>query len=630
MCGIAGIINKQGQRVDDGLLAAFSRTLEHRGPDGEGRHVSSLGNAGFVHRRLAIIDLKTGAQPIFNEDKSLMIIFNGEIYNFVELREGLAKKGHAFRTRSDTEVVIHAYEEWGVDCLPKFNGMFCFAIWSEKTQELLLARDRLGIKVVYYYDDPDKFIFASEIKAILQHGEVPRRLNERTLIDFMTFQNTIDEKTFFEGVNKLPPAHYLRINNGRITSHEYWKPEFNYVRYGSVNDYVEEFRSIFQRSVERHLISDVPVGSYLSGGFDSSSVAKLASGLLKRQISTFTGAFAEGAEYDERPCARALCDSINGDYNETVITADQYLDNISKVVHALDEPTLGTGAFPQYMVAKLVSKKVKVVLTGHGGDELFAGYPVYKAAYLKDEYARSPIQALIKFPFNFSLSEIPRGWYFLFAHLFYPEVKQGLFSMFTARQKSGLFTDDFMNRNKDYDPLDNLISKHLKGKSDNNYERVFRLYLKTYLPTLFVQEDKVSMAHSVEARTPICDNEMLDFALKTPLSIKLFDRKLKYLVKTSMKDILPPIIYRQKKKGFPTPFAKWFKYDLKYHSRSQLLSDKIAERNIFNIKYLRKLLNCHNASSTENIVAYTRANKIHSLLMTELWGQQFLDSKTRI
>lgn len=628
MCGIAGIYNFNGAMPDFQTLKRMADIIKHRGPDDEGYYVQE--NVALAHRRLSIIDLKTGKQPIFNEDRSIVIVYNGEIYNYKNIRQHLLKKEHHFYTETDTEVIVHAYEEWGNNCLNHFNGMFAFALWDNQKKELFLARDRLGIKPLYYYFNKNKIIFASEIKAILQDSDVISQLNDEALIDFITFQNILDDKTFFKDIYKLLPGHFIVCKlNGAVNICQYWDLSFSTdTNSDNVRDCLEQYEHIFHKSIKRHLISDVPVGSYLSGGFDSTSVAYLASKEVKNTFYTFTGAFTEGSDYDERECARAVAQKIGAKNLEVIITPQDYRDSILQIMYHLDEPTLGSGAFPQFMVAKLVSEHVRVVLTGHGGDELFCGYEVYKAAHIREIIKNKKID-IFNLISMFNSKEFLRIMYFLIGPLFCKDLRYGLFIMFNNRQRTKLFTQDFLKNHQNYSPIE-VVKKILYGKAFSFPEMFCYLYVKTYLPTLFIQEDKVSMAHSIEARTPICDNEMVNFAVSLPFEYKLHQGILKYFTKSIMKGKLPDILYNQKKMGFPTPIARWYRNELKDFAYESLLSPQITKRNIFNIKYLKNMLNNHCSRKTETLYDYAFANRIYSLIAIEYWFRSFIDNEYRL
>ncbi|MCP3682785.1 MAG: asparagine synthase (glutamine-hydrolyzing) [bacterium] len=613
MCGITGIAGKE----DKALLKRMTAKIKHRGPDEQGFFYGN--KICMSNVRLSIIDLKTGKQPIYNEDKSLVIVYNGEIYNYKELRKDLEKK-HKFSTKSDTEVIIHAYEEYGPECVKLFNGMFAFAIWDKKKNQLFLARDRLGIKPLYYYTDSSKLIFASEIKAILEDSTIKRKLNEEALIDYLTFQNILDNKTFFRGIDILRPGHYIIYKNKKLDVTKYWEASYKKKKQ-KPKEYIRDFQKVFHDSVKRHMISDVPVGSYLSGGIDSSSVATVASKLNNR-LRTFTGRFDEKG-YDESICSRVVAKKIDARPYTITMKPKDFLESIEKIVYHLDEPKLALNNFAQFHTAKLVSKHVKVVLTGHGGDELFAGYPVFKAIYHKNAMKRNPLnvpKALAAFKF----SELPRSLYFLFFPLISPEVNSNLFIIFDQRERKKLFTKQFYNKVKNYRPL-SVVNNMLKGKNLNNVDKAQYMYLSTYLSSLLVVEDKLGMAHSIESRTPILDNELVDFALSVPMKDKLYRNELKHIPKTAMKHELPEILYKQSKKGFPTPLSLWFRKELKPFVYETLLGERAVKRGIFNPKYVKRILDKHCSSKTDNTFDLVNANKIWSLILIELWFRIYID-----
>ncbi len=620
MCGIIGWYGPR----DNSLLRKMTSFLDHRGPDGEGFFADKKVSLG--HKRLSIIDLKTGQQPMYNEDKSIVIVFNGEIYNYREIRKELQTKyGRSFRTNSDTEVILRAYEEYGPECVQKFNGMFAFAIWDVKKDLLFLARDRIGIKPLYYFRDEKRFMFASEIKAFLADKTFPRKLNSQAIAEYLTFQNIMDEKTFFEGVKMLLPGHYLLMQCGKVSIKKYWDASYTKSDKLNIVDYYQDFKKIFSESVERHMISDVPLGSYLSGGFDSSSVATMAAKKSKGKIETFTGRFKEGGTYDETPCSRAVATKIDAIMHEVTISPQDFLSQIEKIIYHLDEPKVGIPAISQYMVSKLVSTRVKVVLTGHAGDELFGGYPIYKVSHFKDMVRKNPLNLLKAFSF-FKWSEIPRSAYFLFFPLFDKEVKHGLFIMFNKRQRKNLLSKQFYGSLSNKDTT-TILQKFQRKDIDSSADKIQYLYLKTYLPSLLVVEDKMGMAHSIEARTPFCDNELVDFANAIPMKFKLHHHELKHVLKQSMKSDLPPILYGQPKKGFPTPFSLWIRKDLKEYVYSILLSDRTKHRGIFNQRSIKKLLDTHCKSKKDGLRDLVNAARIWSILNIELWCRIFMDGE---
>jgi asparagine synthase (glutamine-hydrolysing) len=607
MCGICGFNWK-----DEKILVQMLESIKHRGPDDQGKFESSHFSLG--HNRLSIIDLsKKGKNPIWNKDKTKCIIYNGEIYNYQELKKDLQKKGHKFQTKTDTEVILLGYEEYKEKILEKLNGMFAFAIYDKKNNTLFIARDRLGIKPLYYYYKDKKFIFASEIKAILKH-EIKRIPNYDSITEYLTFQNILDDKTFFQGIRLLLPGHYLTLINNNLEIKEYWKPKFNYKKrtYGEL---LKEFRKILTKSVKRHMISDVEVGSYLSGGFDSGSITTLASKETKKQLNTFTCKFDIKGEFDETPCSRAVSKQINAKNYEIEITKEDFLKNIKNMIYHLDEPKVGIPVISQYHLSQLVSKHVKVVLTGHSGDELFAGYPVFQAKRYKQMLKNNPLNIFEVLYKTLKDKKRLNILYYLLLPKIYSEIKHGIIIIYPEKEKKKLLTKSFLNKTKHYSPH-KCIKKVFKNEKLNEIEKLQFLYLKTYLPSLFIAEDKMGMAHSIEARIPFCDNEMVDFALSVPINQKLRNNDLKGIVKNGMKGIIPEILYKQEKRGFPTPLGPWLDKGLKIYFSQILLNKKALSRGIYKKDYVKKLL-----QKTD----FWTANKLWCLLNLELWFQTYID-----
>ncbi|MDY6972094.1 MAG: asparagine synthase (glutamine-hydrolyzing), partial [Thermodesulfobacteriota bacterium] len=544
MCGIAGIVRNSRTEKDLDSIRKMIELMAHRGPDDEGIYYDD--HICLGHKRLSIIDVHGGHQPMSSPDGRYVLVYNGELYNYLELKERLIKRGRRFVTRSDTEVLLYWVAEHGISGLTDLNGMFAFGFWDREEATLLLARDRLGIKPLYYTEDINALFFSSEIKAMLPLIS-QKEADLNAIYEFLTFQNILSERTFFKSINMLLPGRWLRWTPSGIESGCYWDITFTQNHACNFQDVVEEYSEVLNNSVARHMIADVPVGSYLSGGFDSSSVATIANGLIDEPIHTFTGAFTDDPYYDERIGSRAVAENIRSVVHEIEITPQDYLRYIGKVIYHLDMPTLGTGALPQYMVSQLVSRDVKVVLTGHGGDEMFGGYQVYKVAMLKETLRGNP-KKIISVLWGIKWDEWTRVMYYLLYPLIYPEVGSGLFIMVPRKRRDGFFTRDFLERNNGFEPFESL-AKYMNCKDDLPGERLLRLYLKTYLPTLFNQEDKVSMAHSVEARTPLCDNQMVDLSLKFPLGMKLWNNELKAITKAAMKSRLPNVLNTLPKRG---------------------------------------------------------------------------------
>lgn len=633
MCGICGFNWK-----DEKLVREMSESLKHRGPDAEGIYADNKISLG--HRRLSIIDLSDNArQPMSDSENSLVIVYNGEIYNFMDLRKDLESKGYSFKSKSDTEVIIYAYKEYGIECLKEFNGMFAFCIYDKKKHLLFLARDRIGVKPLYYYIKDGKFLFASEIKALLK-SNIDVKLNERALADYFAFQNILDNKTLFKDIRLLMPGEFMLydINKKILSVKKYWDVVFKYndgskERVGSedIDYYINKFKTLLNDSVQRHMISDVPLGSYLSGGFDSSSVTATAAILEKEKnkkirLNTFTAKYKE-SQYNETECSSALAKKYNAIKNDVVIRPEDFLMGINKLVYHLDEPKVGLPAISGYYVAKRASKDVTVVLTGHAGDELFLGYPVYKAFYLKSLIRKNPLN-IFKGLSMFRFSEMPRAAYYLFFPFFDPETKHGIFIMFNKRQRKKLFHREFYEKIKDYEPASTVIRYYIKNQ--DHLMNLQRIYIKAYLPSMLIVEDKISMAHSIEGRIPFCDYKLVEFSLETPVEIKLHNKELKYIVKESMKDRLPGIFYNQEKRGFPTPLSLWFRKELKRYAYDLLLSERTISRKIFNERYVKKLLDKHSQSKTDGLMDLVNAARIWSLINIEVWLRIFVDKDKKI
>jgi len=609
MCGICGF-----NWEDEKLLNKMLESTKHRGPDDRGTYIDKI---SLGHNRLSIIDLsKKGKNPLWNEDKTICITYNGEIYNYQELRKILIKKGHKFSSKTDSEVILHGYEEFGKDILTILNGMFAFAIYNKKDKTLFLARDRLGIKPLYYYHDEKKFIFASEIKAIIQDESIKREPNYNTISEYLSFQNLLGNKTFFQNVNLLLPGHYMILNKNKLEVKEFWKPEFNYKK-RTYNEVLDEFESTMKNSIKRHLISDVPVGSYLSGGFDSGTVTTLASKIYPEKFNTFTCTFDVKGNYDETPCARAVAKQIEANNYEIEINKDDFIKNIEEMIYHLDEPKVGIPIISQYALSKLASQHVKVTLTGHGGDELFAGYPVFQAKLYKENSktfagASKSFIKILKDKKRLNIG------YYLLMPIIYPEINNGIAIVFPEKEKKRALTKDFLEKSKGYSPQKS-VKKVLEGYEElNDIEKLQILYLKTYLPSLFIAQDKMEMAHSTEARVPMCDNELVDFALSVPPRQKLARNELKGIIKNSMRGIIPDILYKQEKRGFPTPLGPWLNKGLEEYFRKILLSEKALNRKIHKEEYVNKLLKKRDFWNT---------NKLWSLLNVELWFRIFIDKK---
>ena len=621
MCGIVGYTAGFDRERGEDQLGRLMKLIAHRGPDDEGRFRDNRIRLGF--RRLSIIDPAGGHQPMITPDGRYVLIFNGEIYNYRYLRERLISRGINFRTSSDTEVLLYWLVEFGTEKLDELNGMFAFAFWDTRNQSLLLARDRLGIKPLYITRSGNEIAFASEIKAILPLIGRPEPEPE-AIFEYLTYQNVVGDKTFFRGVEKFSPGCWLRWTPEGTSRGTFWELSFSRDWKGDFEEAKQEYFLALSESVKRHLIADVPVGAYLSGGFDSSTVATVAASFYPGRFSTFTGAFTDSPYYDERGGSRAVAARIGAVPQEIEITPQDYREQIGRVVYHLDEPTLGSGALPQFMVSGLVGRHVKVVLTGHGGDESFGGYPLFKVAQLHDTMHSSP-QRLFPLLKHLNRTEWTRVLYYSIAPLLFPEIGYGVSIMIPRRNRQKYLNRNFLLQNRGFEPLDN-IRNMFEGTKLSAGERLTKWYLKTYLPTLLIQEDKVSMAHSVEARTPLCDNQLLELALRLPLETKLHGGNLKALTRETMRDKLPEILYSMPKRGFPTPMARWYRSEpLKSMTGELLFGTRTRQRGIFDCLSLEKLFHRNAGSVTDNLFDFNRSRLIHSASIVELWFRTFID-----
>ncbi|MFL6513845.1 MAG: asparagine synthase (glutamine-hydrolyzing) [Chthoniobacterales bacterium] len=627
MCGICGSLYfDRGQPAGRGLLEQMTGTIAHRGPDGEGFYVS--GPVALGHRRLAIIDLNRGAQPMCNEDRTVWIVFNGEIYNFKELTADLVAKGHRFSSSSDTETIIHAYEEYGVGCLDKLQGMFTFAIWDEKDGTLFLARDRVGIKPLYYYQDAKGLIFGSEIKAILADPRVPREVDPGAIDRFLSYLYLPGDKTLLTGIRKLEPGHYLLVRNGQTTLKQYWDLEFETASrsWRNIDEAAEELWSLLKNTVRGYMISDVPVGFLLSGGVDSTALLSCAVSETDKRISTFTIGF-DGQEFaDERPYARLAADRFGTDHHEITISAQQFSDFLPKYVSHMEEPVCEPPAVALYYVSKLAREYVKVVLSGEGGDEAFGGYQNYRNLLLVEQVKAavgscsgllggalrqasrfSGLQRLGKYA---PLMTTPVQHY-------YNSRVSSPFSYFN-REKSNLYREDFRNRVNGGGINGTFEDLFARVKSRRLLNQLLYVDTKTWLPDdLLVKADKITMANSLELRVPLLDHKVLEFAANLPVDFKVHRFQLKRVLKKAFERHVPAEILSRKKTGFPVPYAKWLAGPLSDQVHDILFSRESLDRGYFNKSAIQTLMDRAKAGAPV-------AKEVFSLLTLELWHRQFI------
>ncbi|MFA6127017.1 MAG: asparagine synthase (glutamine-hydrolyzing) [Bacteroidales bacterium] len=626
MCGIAGIkyLIDSKQELHHHLMV-MGELIKHRGPDGSGVWVHESNQVGFAHQRLSIIDLSENASQPMTDHEGNWIVYNGEIYNYREVRDELGKE--FFRTQSDTEVILHAYRRWGKGCVSKFRGMFAFAIWDEKEQILFCARDHFGIKPFYYTVINHTFYFASEIKALLPFLD-SIRTDIEGLKDYLTFQLCLGEKTLFEGVKELLPAHWMTINASEIKINKYWEVYFE-PDYSRTSFYFEEkLRELLEDSIKVHLRSDVPVGSYISGGLDSSAIASIASNHQNLgDMMGFTGKFSEyGPQFDESRYAQLIADEKKFLLKTIDIKAQDFIQNIQKVIYHLDYPVAGPGSFPQFMVSKLAAKDRKVVLGGQGGDEIFGGYTRYLIAYFEQ-----CIKAAIDGSSN-------NGNFVVTYESIIPNLValQNYKPMLRQFWSEGLFESmdrryfQLINRAPDlgdeirWDCLEpysarqtfSAIFNGQNVKKESYFDLMTHFDFKTLLPGLLQVEDRMSMAHGLESRVPLLDRAIVELAATIPADIKFKNGNMKHILKQVVRPWLPKEIFERKDKmGFPTPFNDWIKGEAGEFVFDILGSQAALNRDIIdNRKVLEKL---------DKESHYGR--KIWGLLSLELWNQEFID-----
>lgn len=601
--------------------------MRHRGPDGEGIWHRKEGLIGFGHKRLAIIDPCGGIQPFTDAGGNITIVFNGCIYNYIELREELISLGYKFVTTSDTEVVANAYAAYGTDCLKRFVGMFAFALWDEKRRQLFCARDRIGIKPFYYECRREGFFFASEIKALLAMRSGSASLCCEALQEYLTFQVYIGENTLFEGVRRLMPGHFMTVGpDGKITRCEkYWDLEFEENGEGRAEeDYVGELRKLLSDAVRLRLRSDVKLGAHLSGGLDSSTVVCLARSLYGETspLSVFTGAFDDGEEYDESVYSRIVASETGSSLFEVRPTPRDFTDSMEKIIWLMDEPEAGPGVFPQYMVSKLASEHVKVVLGGQGGDEIFAGYARYLVGYLEEcllgAIEGNPDSQKNLCGLSENLSTLKQ--YKPMLRSFW---KEGLFERQDMRyfhlmdRSAGL--ENIYNRElfEGVDSLKNRFSLIFNGSNAGSFlNRMLYFDLKVHLPALLHVEDRTSMGWGLESRVPLLDHRIVEYAARIPVAVKFSKGRTKHIFRSSVKGIIPSaVLNRKDKKGFPVPLHSWQKGPLKEYIGDILLSERARTRGIFNIPELEKAV--MDEGSFGRIV--------WGALCLELWFRKFMD-----
>lgn len=632
MCGIVGFVSTAPRDVQEARasLSAGMQRIRHRGPDGEGAWIAQDGTVALGHVRLSVIDLSSGDQPMRSEDGRFTIVYNGEVYNYIELRAELGED--SFRTTSDTEVVLRAYERWGSACLSRLRGMFAMAIWDARDRSLFLARDRFGIKPLYWTQSSDGLYFASEIKALVPF--VPRReVSQAGLADYFTFQFCLGNKTMVEGISAVPAAHFARLTPEQpLRCESYWDVHYTIDYDHTEKWFTERLRELLHDSVRMHLRADVEVGSYVSGGVDSSLLAALAREARPAgPFKAFNGRFVDGPEFDESQYARALADERGMQLHVTDIGEQDFVDHIAKVIWHLDQPTAGPGSFPQYMVSREVGKHIKVVLGGQGGDEIFGGYARYLVAYF-EQCIKGAIEGSLRNG-NFVVtyeSIIPNletlRQYKPMLREFWAE---GLFGERDDRywrlvNRAGTFGDMLVPEAVDQAATRAEFKQIFWGQNvgkESYFDSMTHFDFKTLLPALLQVEDRMSMAHGVEARVPFLDHPLVEFAATIPADIKFRNGELKRLLREVFSSQLPSAIrHRKDKMGFPVPLNLWAKRA--GGPARELIGDLLGSSQARQRPYLRDGLPLDKVLDTQNV--YGR--NLWALLSLEIWHRQFIDA----
>ena len=636
MCGINGIVytESSGINANRELIVRMRDVLQHRGPDEAGIFVDR--NVGLGHQRLSIVDLKCGQQPMFNADRSAVIVYNGEVYNHADYRADLTEKGYKYSTTSDTETILHLFEEYGEKCVEKLRGMFAFAIWNKNTRELFIARDRLGVKPLYYViDQTGSIFFASEIKALIEAGATKAELNFQALPDYLANHATSGDETLFQNVKRLPAGHTLTWRDGKVRIEKYWNLQFEPKLNGHHStdaDWVTEWRELFEEAVRLRLMADVPLGMFLSGGIDSSAIAAVMSKLVADPVKTFSVAFAE-REANELEYARLVAKEFKTDHHEVIVSPEEFFDALPELIWHEDEPLAHPSSVALNFVSRLASRHVKVVLTGEGSDESLAGYGRYAKTLANLKYGRAyekltpaaardfvaagigtlPIDSKVRHKLQksfFSIKPDIENIYFDNFAVF-PRKMQG--EMFTASTKERL--------GPGVDPYAAMSGFFSSVSSGSLLDRMLYADTKTYLHELLMKQDQMSMAASIESRVPFLDHKLMEFSARMPDAMKLRGRNTKFVLREAMKGVLPERILMRSKMGFPVPVGKWFRGPFRHLIDEYVLSKRAAARDIFDPTFVRGIVDRHQRGENHD-------ERLWALLNFEMWQRTFIDGET--
>jgi asparagine synthase (glutamine-hydrolysing) len=628
MCGIAGFLTVNYPNLTNEHLLAMGDAIAHRGPDAHGEHLDT--EVGLCHRRLSILDLsEAGNQPMYSASGDIVIVFNGEIYNFLELKKDLEAKGARFKSGTDTEVILHLYEQEGTDCLAKLNGMFAFAIWDKRDSSLFIARDRIGKKPLYYLQYNGRFAFASEIKSLLTLPDVPRDIRLDAVYDFFAYQYVPDPKSIFQHINKLPPGHFMVHKNGKINIEQYWDISFANPSSKSETALKAQLQELASACTNRRMISDVPLGAFLSGGVDSSGVVAMMAKATETPVKTCTIAFAD-KKYNEAEFAKAVATQYKTEHHEFLVSQN-VADTLEHIVSFFDEPFADPSLVPTFFVSELARQAVTVAIAGDGGDEVFAGYEKYTTDdienRLREKFPNWMREAL--FPklanvFAVSDARLMRKAKSLFTSLSVsPEM--GFYitnSQMEDRQWNKLAKAEIKQQLGDYHPSQITIDAYRKANGPDHLSKILYTDMKTYLPSsILVKVDRMSMANSLEVRAPLLDKEMLEFAACVPSNLKFKDGEKKYLLKEAFKEYLPDDILYRKKMGFSVPLAQWFRQEIKAIANKYLIDSPNGLPQFFNMDVVKDYWQQHQQGSADHSAI------LWSMLMFEMWWKRYVSDE---
>ncbi|HLA11558.1 MAG TPA: asparagine synthase (glutamine-hydrolyzing) [Pyrinomonadaceae bacterium] len=633
MCGINGIAlsSRSGRSLDRIVFERMRDVITHRGPDDVGIFID--GNVGLGHRRLSIVDVASGHQPMTNEDGSLQITYNGEIYNHADYRDELESRGHFYRTHCDTETILHLYEEHGAASVNYLRGMFAFAIWDAKKRELFIARDRLGVKPLYYVHSEDGSIyFGSEIKTLFEAGAITPEINFAALPDYLANHATSGEETLYRGVKRLLPGRTLLWRDGKLEIKKYWDVSFSKVadEGRTDKDYIAEWYELFRTSVRLRLMADVPLGMFLSGGIDSSAIAAVMSSMVDEPIKTFSVAFTE-REANELAYARIVAEAYKTNHHEVVVSPEEFFNALPHLVWHEDEPLAHPSSVALYFVSLLASQHVKVVLTGEGSDELLAGYGRYRKTILNlslGKHYRSLTPSVLRGAVRSGIQGLPTSKMrqkllrsFLGVAPDIERIYFDNFAVFPLAMQGDLLSNETLERIGAIDPYAGVRAALEETDADSLLDRLLYADIKTYLHELLMKQDQMSMAASIESRVPFLDHKLVEFTCGLPERLKLRGGTTKYILRESMKGVLPQAILSRSKMGFPVPVGAWFRGAYSSVIDEYILSERAMSRGVFNADFVRKLVKRHQMGGENH------DERLWALVNFEIWQRQFFDGE---